>query len=196
MKLIPVIAQDVRTNDVLMLAYANSLSLRLTRKTGYMHYWSRSRNRLWKKGEESGHLQKVVSLHYDCDRDTILARVIQTGPACHRGTPTCFTRKTWPARGMIDELLRVFEERRRHPSKKSYTSSLLADTGRLHGKLVEEACELISAARSRRRSRIAEEAADLLYHYLLLLFAAGVPFEAVEEVLRRRREGKPARRQS
>ncbi len=191
MKLIPVIAQDVRDNNVLMLAYANRESLRLTRKTGYMHYWSRSRNRLWKKGEESGHVQKVVSLHYDCDRDAILARVEQTGPACHRGTPTCFTRRPWRARGVIDELARVFEDRRKRPRRGSVTCALLADPGRLRAKLVEEACELAAATRSGRKSRVAEEAADLLYHLLLAVFACGVPFGMVEDVLqRRRREGK------
>ncbi len=188
MKLIPVVTQDVRTNNVLMLAYANREALRLTRKTGYMHYWSRSRNKLWKKGEESGHVQKVVSLHYDCDRDTILARVEQTGPACHRNTPTCFARRMWRARGVIDVLARGFADRRRAARKGSYTNALLADPRRLHQKMIEETCELVMASRSRKKARIAEEAADLLYHCLLLLFAAGVPFEAVEKVLEGRRK--------
>ncbi len=187
MKLIPVIAQDARTNDVLMLAYADARALARTRKTGYMHYWSRSRGRLWKKGEASGHVQKLVGLHFDCDRDAILARVLQTGPACHRGTPTCFARKPWRARGVIDELARVFAERRRRPRKGSYTNALLADPARLRRKVLEEACELLMAVRSRRRERIAEEAADVLYHVLLLLFAAGVGFDAVERVLEARR---------
>lgn len=187
MKLIPVIAQDARTNDVLMLAYANLEALRRTRRTGYMHYWSRSRHRLWKKGEQSGHVQKVVSLHYDCDRDAILARVIQEGPACHRGTPTCFGRKPWRARGILDELWRVFEDRRRKPRKGSLTNALLADPARLREKLLEETCELLMASRGRRKDRIAEEAADLLYFYLLLLFASGVSLAKVEEVLERRR---------
>lgn len=187
MKLIPVIAQDVRTNDVLMLAWADARALARTRKTGTMHYWSRSRNRLWKKGEESGHVQKVVSLHYDCDRDTLLARVEQTGPACHKGTATCFTNKPWRARGVIDELMGIFAERKRKPKKGSYTNALLKDPSRLREKLLEEACELAMAVRGKRKDRMAEEAADLLYHYLLLLFSAGVGFEAVEKVLEKRR---------
>ena len=187
MKLIPVIAQDVRTNDVLMLAYADGRALKRSRKTGYMHYWSRSRKKLWKKGEESGHVQKLVSLHYDCDRDTILARVVQTGPACHRNTPTCFAKKPWRARGVIDELARVFADRKRRPRRKSYTNALLRDPDRLRRKLLEEACELAMAARSRRKDRVAEEAADVLYHLLLVLFSAGVPFETVEQVLEKRR---------
>jgi phosphoribosyl-ATP pyrophosphohydrolase/phosphoribosyl-AMP cyclohydrolase len=187
-KLIPVVTQDVRNNNVLMLAYADAEALRRTRKTGYMHYWSRSRNKYWKKGEESGHVQKVVSLHYDCDRDTILARVEQTGPACHRNTPTCFSSRLWKARGVIDDLARVFADRKRHPKKGSYTNALMKDPRRLHQKLIEEACELVMAARSRKKTRVAEEAADLLYHALLLLFTCGVPFEAVEAVLEGRRK--------
>lgn len=186
MKLIPVVVQDVRTNSVLMLAYTNRETLRLTRKTGYMHYWSRSRNRVWKKGEESGHVQKVVSLHFDCDRDTILARVEQTGPACHRQTPTCFGPKLWIARGIIDDLWRLFGERRRRPRKGSYTNLLMADPERLRGKVIEEACELVAAARSGRRSRVTEEAADLVFHVLLLLHESGSSPREVERVLEER----------
>lgn len=185
--LIPVIAQDVRTNDVLMVAWADAEALRRSKKTGYMHYWSRSRGKYWRKGEESGHVQKLVSLHYDCDRDVILARVEQTGPACHRGTPTCFSRKPWRARGVIDELGSVFADRKRRPRKGSYTNALLDDPDRLREKLLEESCELAIATRGKRKERMAEEAADVLYHYLLLLFSAGVSFDDVERVLEARR---------
>ncbi len=187
MKLIPVIAQDVRTNDVLMLAWTDAKALRRSRKTGFMHYWSRSRGKYWKKGEESGHVQKLVSLHYDCDRDAILARVEQTGPACHKGTATCWTARPWRARGALGELLSVFAERKKRPKKGSYTNRLLADPARLREKLLEEACELAMAVRSKNKGRIAEEAADLIYHYLLLLFSTGVTFDAVEGVLEARR---------
>jgi len=187
LKLIPVIAQDVRTNDVLMMAWADAEALRRTRRTGYMHYWSRSRAKYWKKGEESGHIQKVVSLHYDCDRDTILARVKQTGPACHKGAATCFTRTPWRVRGVIDELLSVFADRKARPKKGSYTNALLRSPARLREKLLEEASELAIATRGKRKDRVAEEAADVLYHYLLLIFASGVKFEAVERVLEARR---------
>ncbi len=186
-KLIPVIAQDARTNDVLMMAWADAEALRRSRKTGYMHYWSRSRSRHWKKGEESGHVQKLVGLHYDCDRDTILARVEQTGPACHKGTATCFTARPWRAHPALDELLRVFADRKRRPKKGSHTNRLLADPVKLRGKLLEECCELIMAVRANRRKEIAEEAADVLYHFLLLLFTAGVDFSEVAAVLERRR---------
>jgi phosphoribosyl-ATP pyrophosphohydrolase/phosphoribosyl-AMP cyclohydrolase len=186
-KLIPVIAQDVRTNDVLMLAWTNAEALRLTRRTGFMHYWSRSRGRLWKKGEESGHVQKVVSLHWDCDRDTLLARVRQTGPACHTGKATCWTDRPWRTHPAIDELEAVFAERRRKPKKGSWTNRLLGDPDFLRGKLIEECCELLMAVRGRKRKEIAEEAADVLYHYLLTLFSVGVDFGKVARVLERRR---------
>lgn len=187
MKLIPVIAQDARTNDVLMLAWADAEALRRTKKTGYMHYWSRSRKKYWKKGEESGHVQKVVSLHYDCDRDTLLARVIQEGPACHTGRATCFTDRPWRVHPALDELLAVFAQRKRKPKKGSYTNQLLSDPDRLRRKLIEEVCELEMAARSKKKREVAEEAADVLYHYLLLLFASGVTFGEVAAVLERRR---------
>ena len=187
MKLIPVIAQDARTNDVLMMAWTDAEALRRTRKTGYMHYWSRSRGRYWKKGEESGHVQKLVSLHWDCDRDTLLARVEQTGPACHTGKATCWTAKPWRARGAVGDLMGIFAARKRAPKRGSYTNALLADPARLRRKLLEEACELEMAVRSRKKSEIAEEAADVLYHYLLLLFSAGLEFDDVEKVLEGRR---------
>ena len=185
--LIPVIAQDARTNDVLMMAWADAEALRRTKKTGYMHYWSRSRKKYWKKGEESGHVQRLVSLHYDCDKDTILARVIQEGPACHTGQATCWTAKPWRVHPAIDELLEVFAERKKHPKKGSYTNKLIDDPARLREKLIEEVCELEMAVRLKKKGDIAEEAADVLYHYLLMLFTSGVTFQDVAGVLEKRR---------
>jgi phosphoribosyl-ATP pyrophosphohydrolase/phosphoribosyl-AMP cyclohydrolase len=185
--LIPVIAQDTRTNDVLMMAWMDKEALRRTKKTGYMHYWSRSRRKYWKKGEESGHVQKLVSLHYDCDKDTILARVEQTGPACHTGSATCWTKNPWRVHPAIDELEAVFSDRKRNPKKGSYTNKLLDDPARLREKVIEEVCELEMAVRGKNKQDIAEEGADVLYHYLLLLSSAGVPFKAIADVLERRR---------
>jgi len=185
--LIPVIAQDVRTNDVLMMAWMDEKALRMTKKTGWMHYWSRSRKKYWKKGEESGHVQKLVSLHYDCDKDTILARVEQTGPACHTGSQTCWAKKPWRVHPAIDELEAVFAERKKKPKKGSYTNKLLADPGLLRSKVREEMLELEMAVRSGKKKDIAEEGADVLYHYLLLLSSAGVPFKDVADVLEKRR---------
>jgi phosphoribosyl-ATP pyrophosphohydrolase/phosphoribosyl-AMP cyclohydrolase len=165
-KLIPVIAQDARTNDILMLAWADAEALRRSKKTGYMHYWSRSRGKY---------------------RDAILARVEQTGPACHKGTATCWTDRPWRTNPALDELLRVFADRKKKPKKGSYTNRLMADPVKLRGKLIEECCELIMATRAKRRKEIAEEAADVLYHFLLLLFTSGVTFSEVAGVLERRR---------
>lgn len=187
-KLVPVVAQDARTNDVLMLAWADAEALRRSRKTGWMHYWSRSRGRYWRKGEESGHVQKVRSLHWDCDRDAVLARVEQTGPACHTGSATCWTKRPWRTNPALDGLLATFAERKARPKPGSYTNRLLSDAGLLRAKLREEVLEFEMAVRSRRKKDIAEEAADVLYHFLLLLFDSGVPFEAVARVLEGRRK--------
>ena len=186
-KLVPVIAQDARTNDVLMMAWADAEALRRSKKTGFMHYWSRSRGKYWKKGEESGHVQKLISLQWDCDRDTLLARVEQTGPACHTGKATCWTAKPRRVHPAIDELLSVFADRKARPKKGSYTNRLLEDPALLRAKVREEVFELEMAVRAGRRKEIAEEAADVLYHYLLLLFSAGVGFDEVAGVLERRR---------
>lgn len=187
MKLLTVVAQDVRDNNVLMVAHATPEALRRARKSGWMHYWSRSRGKLWKKGETSGNRQKLVSLHYDCDRDAVLARVLQDGPACHRGTRTCFADRPFPTRGILDELSGVFRDRKRRPKKGSYTNSLMRDRDRLAQKLIEEAAELAIASRRRKRKEIVWEAADLLYHLLLALFVSGVPWKDVEAELNRRR---------
>lgn len=181
-ELIPVVVQDVKTNNVLMVAYTNRKALQKTKKTGLMHYWSRSRNKLWKKGETSGHLQRVVSLHYDCDRDAILARVEQTGPACHKNQYSCFSPKSFRAGALVD-LERMFEERKRRPKRGSYTVKLLRDPELLRKKVLEEAAELVLA---RKSDHIVYEAGDLVYHALLLLFSKGIRFSDVEAELRRR----------
>ncbi len=184
--LIPVVAQDVRTNNVLMLAWANRESLAKTKKTGYMHYWSRSRGRLWKKGEESGHVQKVRSLHYDCDRDAILARVEQTGPACHKRTYSCWAREPFEAEEILRRLESTIAGRKRRPKPGSYTNEMLGDPARLRDKLVEEACELSMAVKAKRKSEIAGEAADVIYHLMVMLASAGVSLGEVKAVLERR----------
>lgn len=178
--LVPVIAQDV-DGRVLMLAYADRDALRRTLETGTMHYWSRSRQRLWKKGETSGHVQRVISLHPDCDGDTILARVEQTGPACHTGEPTCFG--DLPA-GVIDELWTVFAKRRAHPSDESYVARLLSDERRLRQKVGEEAVEV---ALEDDDEALTREAADLVFHLLVLLFARERPWSEVLAELEHRR---------
>lgn len=186
MKLIPVIVQDVETNSVLMLAYASAESLRRTRKTGLMHYWSRSRQALWKKGETSGHFQKVVKLLYDCDRDALLARVRQTGPACHRNTYSCFSAKPFVARGVLDRLWATLQERKKKMPRGSYTAKLLKSPELRVKKLLEEAAELALASHGRKKKEIVWEAADLVYHMLVVLAASGVTLDDVDRELARR----------
>ena len=178
--LVPVIAQDV-DGRVLMLAYANREALAQTLDTGWMHYWSRSRRKLWQKGETSGNVQRVVSLHLDCDGDTVLARVEQTGPACHTGTSTCFGDV---APAVLDELWAVFEDRQAHPSDASYVSGLLSDERRLRQKLGEEAVEVALEADD---DALVSEAADLVFHLLLVLYARDRRWADVLVELERRR---------
>lgn len=186
--LVPVVAQDVLTGDVLMVAWANREALEAAQQTGRMHYWSRSRSKLWKKGEESGHGQEVVRLALDCDGDAVLAMVRQTGPACHTGTPTCFGRDADDvARPVLSELAQVIASRKARPTKDSYTSQLLSDPKKAGKKISEEATEVVMALTHESDQRVAEEAADVLYHLLVAAAARGVTLEQVLAVLQKRR---------
>jgi phosphoribosyl-ATP pyrophosphohydrolase/phosphoribosyl-AMP cyclohydrolase len=205
--LVPVVAQDARTGQVLMVAWANLDALRRTLASGFMHYWSRSRSSLWKKGESSGNLQAVVSLHADCDGDTVLARVTMDGPACHTGDTTCFGElgpeaASTPHRAgaavaneasggprttsVLDDLWAVLEERDRERPEGSWTTRLLADENLRLKKLGEETVELVTAL-VRGDERASEEAADLFYHVLVALKGAGRSWSEVEAELLRRR---------
>lgn len=186
-KLLPVIVQDIRNNNVLMLAYMNDEALEMTKKTGYMHYWSRSRNAIWKKGETSGHVQKVYELRYDCDDDTILARVEQEGPACHTNNYSCFSKEPLRADDIFAQLYRVFEERERNPTEESYTCKLLKDKNKMLKKIAEEAAEIIMAAKDEDRKQIIYEAGDLMYHLLVMLYSKRISMDDVIEELQRRR---------
>ena len=174
--LIPCIAQDARTRKVLMLAYMNKESLALTEETGYMHYYSRSRELLWKKGETSGHVQQVVSLAYDCDGDTILAQVIQTGAACHTGEYSRFFNELLGEQPesegaeIIDELYDVVDDRKRNPKEGSYTNYLY-DKGldKILKKVGEEATEVVIAAKNEDKDEVVYEMGDLLYHLIVLM---------------------------
>jgi len=195
--LVPVVTQEARTGAVLMMAWANREALELTLETGFMHYWSRSRSALWKKGESSGNLQEVVSLHADCDADTVLAQVTMEGPACHTGEATCFgglgaedsavTPGAGPARDhVLTELWDVLEARDRERPEGSYTTRLLTDENLRLKKLGEETVELVTAL-VRKDPRAPEEAADLLYHIMVALKGAGMSWGSVMEELERRR---------
>ena len=187
-ELIPVVVQDVKNNNVLMVAFTNDEALELSKKTGYMHYWSRSRQKVWKKGEESGNVQKVVELLGDCDDDAILARVEQTGAACHNGTYSCFFDEPLMAKDIISELWRVFEERKKSQSEASYTCRLFNNRNLLLKKIAEESSEVILAAKDGKRAEIVNEMADLLYHLMVLLFDEKIPIGDVYSELEGRRK--------
>lgn len=195
--LLPVVAQDARTGDVLMLAWASREALERTAATGDAYYWSRSRQALWRKGDTSGHSQRIVELRVDCDGDTVLYRVDQQGPACHTGTPTCFARHVTdagtiapgddPGGHLLTRLARIIADRQRELPAGSYTTSLFErGLPKISQKVGEEAVETIVAAHAESDERLASEAADLLYHLLVLLQVREVPFDAVLAELAKR----------
>jgi phosphoribosyl-ATP pyrophosphohydrolase/phosphoribosyl-AMP cyclohydrolase len=187
-ELMPVIVQDVRNNNVLMLAYMDEEALELTKKTGLMHYWSRSRNAIWKKGETSGNFQKCVELITDCDGDAMLARVEQTGVACHTGSYSCFYKEPIRQSDVISQLWRVFEERKATEAESSYTVKLLKNRNLLLKKIAEESSEVIIAAKDKSRKEIVYEAGDLLYHLMVLLFDEGITMDDIYGELEGRRK--------
>ena len=203
--LVPCVMQDWRTGEVLTLAYMDDEALRRTRETGEIHFYSRSRQEIWHKGESSGNVQRVRQIRYDCDGDALVVLVEPAGPACHTGQRSCFYRDLEgtadpapdapPVEGepmpapyeALPELQRTLLDRERRRLPGSYTVELLDDPPRIGDKLREEAEEAARAAASESDDRVAEEAADLVYHLHVLLLARGVPAEAVLEVLNGRR---------
>jgi phosphoribosyl-ATP pyrophosphohydrolase/phosphoribosyl-AMP cyclohydrolase len=189
--LVPVVVQDRASGDVLMVAWADDAALARTAETGLAHFWSRSRQALWRKGETSGNELRVVEARVDCDRDTVLLVVDPAGPACHTGARTCFGETSPTAAGMLEELARVVAERAHVSPEESYTARLLAKgPDHVLKKVGEEATEVVLAARAQSDERLAEEAADLLYHLLVALHQRGLPLARVMDELRRRRSGK------
>lgn len=187
-ELVPVVVQDVKNNNVLMLAYMNDEALELTKKTGYMHYWSRSRNAIWKKGETSGNIQKCVELITDCDGDAILARVEQTGVACHTGTYSCFSKDPIRQQDIVAALWRVFDERKANPSDSSYTCRLFRNRNLLLKKIAEESSEIIIAAKDKSRKELIYESGDLMYHLMVLLYDEGISMDEIHAELEGRRK--------
>jgi phosphoribosyl-ATP pyrophosphohydrolase/phosphoribosyl-AMP cyclohydrolase len=187
--LVLVVAQDVADGRVLMVAWADRHALERSLATREMHFWSRSRGRLWKKGETSGNVLEVVSLHADCDGDAVLARVHPTGPACHTGEPTCFGDGAHPEG--LGAVLAALDETMAHRAdarpEGSYTVRLLDDENLRLKKLGEEMAELVAALARGDGERTREEAADLLYHLLAALRAEGVRLDDVAAVLADRR---------
>jgi len=197
--LVPVIAQESRSGDVLMVAYADREALQRTLSTGFAHYYSRSRKALWRKGETSGHEQRVAEIRLDCDGDALLFRVEQTGPACHTGTRTCFSSRIGPPGAqavqpdedpgghLLSRLAATIAARAAHRPEGSYTAELL-DRGipAASQKVGEEAVELVVAANAEDASRVVAESADLVYHLLVLLQARGITLDAVWRELEQR----------
>jgi phosphoribosyl-ATP pyrophosphohydrolase/phosphoribosyl-AMP cyclohydrolase len=187
--LVPVVVQDRESGDVLMVAHADAEALRLTAETGFAHFWSRSRKALWKKGETSGHVLHVRDARVDCDRDTLLLVVDPAGPACHTGTRTCFGDGAAAMSGVLAELSRVIAERARAGGRGSYTARLLAEgPDAALKKIGEEATEVILAAKGEPDERLAEEAADLVFHLLVALHQRGLGARDFLAVLERRRK--------
>jgi phosphoribosyl-AMP cyclohydrolase / phosphoribosyl-ATP pyrophosphohydrolase len=189
--LVPCIVQDWRTGEVLTLAYMNAESLRRTRETGEIHLFSRSRQELWHKGATSGNTQAVKAIRYDCDGDALLALVEPAGPACHTGERTCFHRGELepPApHEVLPGLERTIAQRAATRPDGSYTATLLADPQRIGEKVQEEAEEVARAAQSESDERVAEEAADVVYHLTVLLRSRELSLADAERVLDGRRQ--------
>ncbi len=199
--LVPVVVQDADTKDVLMLAYMNKEAFDLSRSTGYAHYYSRSRKRLWKKGESSGHTQEIVQMLLDCDADTVLLQVHQKGVACHTGRKSCFfndvnsqeptTTKSEvdpsSVYGVADTLYHTILERRNSDPKSSYTAKLIqgSENGMLK-KVVEEAGEFCFAFKDDNEDEIVYECADLVYHVLVALGKKEISPDRIRQELARR----------
>ena len=193
--LVPVVVQDAYSKDVLMMAYMNEDALKRTRETKLATYYSRSKKRLWQKGETSGHTQHVKAIRYDCDEDALLLEVEQVGVACHTNHKSCFYRTlegedTNAKASVLDEIEAVVKDRQANPKEGSYTGYLFAKgIDKILKKVGEETAETIIAAKNHDPQEIALEVSDLLYHLTVMLVERGVPLSAVYEELRKRREG-------
>ncbi len=198
--LVPVVTQDASTKEVLMLAYMNKEALELSLSTNVAHYFSRSKQRIWKKGESSGHIQDIVEILLDCDDDTILLKVNQTGVACHTGRKSCFFTNiksneivskvevdTSAAYGVIDTLYHTIQEKKNTDPTKSYTAKLLqGEENSMLKKIVEEAGEFTFAIKDNDTQEIIYEAADITYHVLVALAGKNISPDRVKQELARR----------
>lgn len=189
--LVPAIAQDIGTKEVLMMAYMNEEAVRLTLKTRYAHYYSRSRGRLWKKGETSGHLQEVKGFYYDCDGDTVLLKVNQKGAACHTGNYSCFFNSLLEVEEQsdtLDQLYGIVSSRKKNPKQGSYTNYLFNEgLDKILKKIGEEAAEVIIGAKN-SREELLYEAGDLIYHLLVLFVNEQITLGDLFEELKSRME--------
>lgn len=184
--LVPAIIQDNNSHKVLMLGYLNKESLSLTLSTDVVHFYSRTKQRIWKKGEESGNELKVVSLKEDCDNDTLLIKVNPVGPVCHKGDDTCFEDSNM-SDDFIITLENIIQDRKNNPSDSSYVSSLFKKgTNKIAQKVGEEAVELVIEAKDDNDDLFLNESADLMFHYLILLQEKGFKMKDVVKILRER----------
>lgn len=183
--LLPVIIQDSRTQQVLMLGYMNEEAFEKTEKEGIVTFFSRSKNRLWTKGEESGNFLTVKHISIDCDQDTILIQAVPTNTVCHTGSFSCFGEKE--SKGFLYELEAKISDRIDRKAEDSYTYSLFQrGINKMAQKVGEEAVELVIEAKDNNDDLFKNEAADLLYHFLILLKAKGFSIEDIEEILQSR----------
>ena len=194
--LIPAIVQHARSGEVLMLGYMNEQALRHTQETGFVTFWSRSRNELWQKGSTSGHVLRLIEMRQDCDGDALLVLAEPAGPTCHTGQPSCFYRgldgetvaTRLPPSAVLTQLADLIAERAAQQTEGSYTVKLLkGGVDRIGKKIGEESAEVIIAAKNGSSAELTYEMADLIYHSLLLLADQQVPLEAIWSELQRRR---------
>jgi phosphoribosyl-ATP pyrophosphohydrolase/phosphoribosyl-AMP cyclohydrolase len=195
--LVPVVVQDASNNRVLMQGYMNEEALRLTLASGKTHFWSRTKGRIWLKGEESGHHSLVQNVVLDCDNDAILFKVQQIGPVCHTGEETCFHKpikaedKQEVDAKMLERLFEVIKERIQNPTEKSYVSRLtVKGEDAVLRKIGEEAVEIVLAAKEDNPKEITHEAADLFFHILVLFAQKGIKLTTIFEELERRHKKK------
>ncbi|WP_044397766.1 bifunctional phosphoribosyl-AMP cyclohydrolase/phosphoribosyl-ATP diphosphatase HisIE [Lacinutrix sp. Hel_I_90] len=186
--LIPAIIQDATTKNVLMLGYMNAEALKKTQDTKLVTFFSRSKQRLWTKGEESGNVLNLVAIKLDCDNDTLLINVNPKGPTCHKGTDTCWNETNTENFGFISKLESTIEDRRTNATgEKSYVASLFEKgINKIAQKVGEEAVEVVIEAKDNDDNLFLNESADLLFHYLMLLQAKGFKLNAVVDVLKGR----------
>jgi phosphoribosyl-AMP cyclohydrolase / phosphoribosyl-ATP pyrophosphohydrolase len=185
--LVPAVVQDAQTDKVLMVAFMNKAALEKTIVSGQVTFYSRTKSRLWTKGETSGNYLDVVSLHPDCDRDTLLIKVNPKGPVCHTGADTCFNEINEDPVKFITYLERIISERKDQSAERSYTASLFKKgINKIAQKVGEEAVELVIESKDDNPELFVGEAADLLFHYLILLEAKEIPFKKIIEELKNR----------
>ena len=191
--LVPVVVQDASNDKILMQAFMNEEALRLTMTSGRMHFWSRSRGRIWLKGEESGHYSLLQNAFLDCDNDAILFKVQQIGAVCHSGQETCFNKPIVPEQEsvldakIVERIFEVILDRIKNPTKESYVSSLTAKgEDAVLQKIGEEAYELVLAAKGNRSEEITHEATDVLFHILVLFAQKGFKLQEIFDELERR----------